>query len=69
MRKNKVWLVAIIFGIMLVTTVCYITSVKNAKTSYANGRVVENTIDRTVYPDNDDAVKAYKQNTGASRCC
>lgn len=41
MRRNKVWLIAIIFGIMVLTTVCYITSTKNAGMSYANGRVVE----------------------------
>lgn len=50
MRRNRVWLVAIIFGVMLITTVCYITSVKNARTTYVNGRVVENPIEKTVFP-------------------
>ena len=50
MRRNKVWLIAIIFGVMLITTVCYITSVKNARTTYVNGRVVENAIEKTAYP-------------------
>lgn len=50
MRRNRVWLVAIIFGVMLITTVCYITSVKNARTTYVNGRVVENAIEKTAYP-------------------
>ena len=54
MRRNKVWLIAIIFCVMRITTVCYITSIKNARSSYANGRVVENVIDKTVLPHFDD---------------
>ena len=41
MRKNKVWLIAIVFGLMIITTVCYLTAVRNTRTEYANGRVVE----------------------------
>ncbi len=41
MKKNRVWLIVIIAGVMLITTVCYIASVKNARTQYANGRIVE----------------------------
>ena len=40
MKGNRVWLFAIIIGIMIITTVCYITSVRNARTEFANGRVV-----------------------------
>lgn len=41
MKKNKVWLIAIVFGLMIITTVCYLTAVRNTRTEYANGRVVE----------------------------
>lgn len=43
MKKNKVWLIAIIFGLMIITTVCYLTSVRNTRVEYANGRIVERT--------------------------
>lgn len=45
MKKNKVWLIAIVFCLMIITTVCYLASVRNTRTEYANGRVVERTLD------------------------
>ena len=41
MKKSYVWVIAIIVGVMTLTTVCYFTMVKNAKTNYANGQLVE----------------------------
>ena len=41
MKKNKVWLIAIVFGLMIITTVCYLTTVRNTRVEYANGRIVE----------------------------
>lgn len=41
MNKNKVWLIAIVFGLMIITTVCYLTSVRNTRVEYVNGRIVE----------------------------
>ncbi len=41
MKKGYVWVIAIVLGIMTLTTVCYFTMVKNAKTNYANGKFVE----------------------------
>ena len=40
MRKKRFWLVALILGIMMVTTGLYITMVHNTKTTYANGKFV-----------------------------
>ncbi len=45
MKKNKVWLIAIVFGLMIITTVCYLTSVRNTRVEYANGRIVERSWD------------------------
>lgn len=41
MKKNKVWLIAIVFGLMIITTVCYLKAVRNTRIEYANGRIVE----------------------------
>lgn len=41
MKKNKVWLIAIVFTLMIITTVCYMASVRNTRAEYANGRIVE----------------------------
>lgn len=45
MKKNKVWLIAVVFCLMIITTVCYLASLRNTRTEYANGRVVERTYD------------------------
>lgn len=41
MKKGYIWAIFLIVGIMTLTTVCYFTMVKNAKTNYANGQLVE----------------------------
>lgn len=41
MRRGKAWVLILIVGILTLTTVCYVTMVKNAKTTYANGKFVE----------------------------
>lgn len=41
MKGKKIWFVILLVGIMTLTTVFYVTMVQNAKTSYANGRFVE----------------------------
>ena len=43
MKKNKVWLIAVVFGVMIITTVCYLATLRNTRTEYANGRLVETT--------------------------
>lgn len=43
MKKNKVWLIAVVFGLAVITTVCYLATLRNTRTEYANGRVVERT--------------------------
>lgn len=55
MKKNKVWLIAIAFGLMVITTVCYLTSVRNTRTEYANGRIVE----RSWYEEPDTSMVAF----------
>lgn len=45
MKRNKVWLIAVVLGIMLITSVFYITS-RNARVEYANGRMVERNIEQ-----------------------
>lgn len=44
MKKGYLWAIFLVVGIMALTTVCYFTMVKNAKTNYANGQLVERTI-------------------------
>lgn len=44
MKRNRVWLIAVVLGIMLITSVFYMTS-RNARVEYANGRMVQNSID------------------------
>ncbi len=41
MQRNKVWLVLMVFGIMLITTVCYLTLRENSHKQYANGEIVQ----------------------------
>ncbi len=41
MKRKKLWIFALLIGIMTLSTICYISMVRNAKTSYANGRFVE----------------------------
>ena len=41
MRNKKMWVFVLVVCIMTLTTVFYVTMVRNAKTSYANGRFVE----------------------------
>jgi len=60
MKKNKVWLIAIVFGLMVITTVCYLASVRNTRTEYANGRVVE----RTFEEEPDVSMAAFKFSHG-----
>lgn len=38
--KKKIWVLFLVLSIMTVTTVCYVSMVHNAKTSYANGKFV-----------------------------
>lgn len=41
MKNKKIWIFVLVVCIMTLTTVFYVTMVRNAKTSYANGRFVE----------------------------
>lgn len=41
MKNKKMWFLVLVVCIMTLTTVFYVTMVRNAKTSYANGRFVE----------------------------
>lgn len=41
MKRGKVWMLVLIVSVMTLTTVFYVTMVRNAKTSYANGKFVE----------------------------
>lgn len=41
MKGRKLWVFVLVVGIMTLSTVCYVTMLRNAKTSYANGRFVE----------------------------
>ncbi len=41
MRHNKVWIALMVFGIMLITTVCYLTLRSNANKQYADGEIVQ----------------------------
>lgn len=41
MNRNKVWIALMIFGIMLITTVCYLTLRGNAGKQYADGEIVQ----------------------------
>lgn len=41
MKRKKMWVFVLVVCIMTLTTVFYVTMVRNAKTSYANGRFVE----------------------------
>lgn len=41
MRRNKVWIALVVFGIMLITTVCYLTLHGNTNKQYADGEIVQ----------------------------
>ncbi len=45
MKRNRVWLIAVVLGIMLITSVFYVTS-RNARVEYVNGRMVERNTDK-----------------------
>ena len=40
MMRNRVWLIAVIIVIALMTTVCYFTIQRNTRTEYTNGRII-----------------------------
>ena len=40
MMRNRGWLIAVIIGIALMTTVCYFTIQRNTRTEYTNGRII-----------------------------
>lgn len=40
MKRKKLWFLVLILGLMTLSTVIYVTMLRNAKTSYANGRLV-----------------------------
>ena len=40
MMRNRGWLIAVIIGIALMTTVCYCTIQRNTPTEYTNGRII-----------------------------
>lgn len=41
MHRNKVWIALIVFGIMLITTVCYLTLRGTSHKQYADGEIVQ----------------------------
>lgn len=41
MRRNRLWIAAMVLGIMLVTTVCYLTMRNNVGKQYADGKLVQ----------------------------
>lgn len=41
MNRDKVWIALMIFGIMLITTVCYLTLRNNTGKQYADGEIVQ----------------------------
>lgn len=41
MNRNKIWIALMIFGIMLITTVCYLTLRGNTGKQYADGEIVQ----------------------------
>lgn len=41
MKKNYKWIVAIVLGVMLISTVYYFSFIKNAQAQYVNGRIVQ----------------------------
>lgn len=41
MKNKRIWVFVLLVCIMTLTTVFYVTMVRNAKTSYANGRFVK----------------------------
>jgi hypothetical protein len=40
MKRKKMWLFVLVVGIMTLSTLLYVTMLRNANTSYANGRFV-----------------------------
>ena len=40
MMRNRGWLIAVIIGIALMTTVCYCTIQRNTRTVYTYGRII-----------------------------
>lgn len=41
MQRNKFWIALMVFGIMLITTVCYLTLRGNGAKQYADGKIVQ----------------------------
>lgn len=41
MRRNRMWIAFMILGIMLATTICYLTMRNNVGKQYADGKLVE----------------------------
>ena len=41
MNRDKVWIALMIFGIMLITTVCYLTLRNSTGKQYADGEIVQ----------------------------
>lgn len=41
MQRNKFWIALMVFGIMLITTVCYLTLRGNSTKQYADGKMVQ----------------------------
>lgn len=45
MKKNRLWIIALVACVMIATTICYLTMRKSADAEYANGRIVDNGTD------------------------
>ncbi|MCH5267155.1 MAG: hypothetical protein J1E62_02320 [Lachnospiraceae bacterium] len=41
MRRNRMWIAVMVIGIMLATTVCYLTMKSNVGKQYADGKLVQ----------------------------
>lgn len=41
MRRNRMWIAVMVLGIMLATTICYLTMRNNVGKQYADGKLVQ----------------------------
>lgn len=41
MKRKKMWFFVLVVGVMTLSTICYIAIMHNARTTYANGKFVE----------------------------
>lgn len=41
MRRNRLWFMMLIIGIVLATTICYITMRRHTGEEYAGGKIVQ----------------------------